>query len=202
MRYAQWLTWGGAFMGGLIILALLTASAPVNPPIIASRTIEAQLNPPPAVASTFRRACYDCHSNATRWPWYSQVPPAAWVVSGDVHRARTRMNFSDWPDTVAKPHMAAALLFASCSALSAGMMPPPRYLLLHPEARVSKAEADQFCAWSSQQAATIGARRRRQAITSGTQSADTEAENRGPETGPQVGSKGERTPQRAPSRSR
>jgi hypothetical protein len=42
------------------------------------------------------RACYDCHSNETVWPWYSHVAPVSWLVQRDVDRGRKKMNFSEW----------------------------------------------------------------------------------------------------------
>lgn len=182
MQFARLLSWSGAFCGGFVIFSLLTVRAPVNPPVVASRTIEAQLEIPPQVMSIFRRSCADCHSNITRWPWYSQIPPANWMVSRDVHEARSRMNLSEWPDPAAKPFNASALLIASCAAVSSGKMPPGRYAILHPGSKVTQSEAEQICAWSNQEVVRIGVRRRRQAA----QASDgtTDAENRAvPEAG-------------------
>lgn len=61
-----------------------------NPPI------ETEIFAPAEVRSILRRACYDCHSNETRWPWYSRVAPVSWLVASDVHEARATMNFSAW----------------------------------------------------------------------------------------------------------
>ena len=51
---------------------------------------------PAPVMSTLRRACFDCHSNETRWPWYSALPIASWLVEGDVKEGRGQINFSRW----------------------------------------------------------------------------------------------------------
>jgi hypothetical protein len=51
---------------------------------------------PAPVMSTLRRACFDCHSNETRWPWYSTLPIASWLVEGDVKEGRGQINFSRW----------------------------------------------------------------------------------------------------------
>src|SRR5689334_18000343 len=42
------------------------------------------------------RACFDCHSNETKWPWYSHVAPMSWVMQRDVEMGRSVLNFSEW----------------------------------------------------------------------------------------------------------
>jgi hypothetical protein len=141
---------------GVLGILLLTARTPVNPPIDRSRTLESRLNVPADVASTLQRSCYDCHSNATRWPWYGSLAPGYWVLSGDVNGARRMMNFSDWPASSGEPaERAAGLLMAACAAMKSGLMPRPSYLLLHPDAKVSNQEAERFCAWSLPEATRL-----------------------------------------------
>ena len=48
------------------------------------------------VVSVLRRACYDCHSNETTWPWYSRIAPVSWVIARDVNKGRAALNFSTW----------------------------------------------------------------------------------------------------------
>ena len=50
----------------------------------------------PATLALARRACFDCHSNETRWPWYANVAPFSWAVEFDVEAARTIVNYSEW----------------------------------------------------------------------------------------------------------
>jgi hypothetical protein len=76
-----------------IALAIAIQLAPIdhdNPPATASVTA------PAPVASILRRACYDCHSHETTWPWYSYVAPVSWLVARDVHEGRRHMDFSTW----------------------------------------------------------------------------------------------------------
>ena len=54
-------------------------------------------NAPPDVQAMFRAACYDCHSDETRWPWYSHIAPVSLLVAGDVKRGRSHLNLSEWP---------------------------------------------------------------------------------------------------------
>ena len=78
-------------------------------------------------------ACYDCHSNQTRWPAYSAVAPFRWLVARDVQQGREELNFSDWQRDAGEAGDAA-------EAVVEGSMPPRRYLLAHPGARLSPAE--------------------------------------------------------------
>ncbi len=80
-----------------------------------------------------RASCYDCHSNETHWPWYSNVAPMSWVVERDVHRGRAVLNFSEWD----REQDGANDLR---DAVEDGSMPPSNYVLLHPDARLSSGE--------------------------------------------------------------
>lgn len=139
---------GGALLCSIGILVPV-ARPPVNPPLQAAHSIEARQQVPPEVSATLRRACYDCHSNETRWPWYSRVPPASLLIAKDVEAARAVLNFSEWPDSGVN---AAGLLMAACADAGAGLMPMPRYLKLHPEAKLSSGEVDRICAWTEDEA--------------------------------------------------
>lgn len=97
------------------------------------------------------RACFDCHSNQTVWPWYTNVAPASWLVQRDVDRGRRELNFSDWNRRQEEADEAA-------SEVRRGTMPPPFYLPLHPEAQLTPAERDALIQGLE---ATLGVRRRR-----------------------------------------
>lgn len=79
------------------------------------------------------RACFDCHSNETKWPWYSHVAPVSWLAVHDVDEGRATLNFSEWD----KPQKEAD---EAAEALLEGEMPMAIYLPLHPEARLTDAE--------------------------------------------------------------
>ena len=80
-------------------------------------------------------ACFDCHSNETKWPWYSNIAPMSWLVQRDVNEGREHMNLSEW--TPGQESEAAEMV-------EAGKMPPFQYLLAHPEARLSDADKAAF----------------------------------------------------------
>ncbi|HWD46515.1 MAG TPA: heme-binding domain-containing protein [Actinomycetota bacterium] len=78
-------------------------------------------------------ACYDCHSNQTRWPPQSYVAPFSWLAARDVEQGRDELNFSTWDSDDGEADDAA-------DAVADGSMPPRRYLLVHPDAALSEAE--------------------------------------------------------------
>jgi mono/diheme cytochrome c family protein len=78
------------------------------------------------------RACFDCHSNETQWPWYSHVAPASWLLQRNVDHGRGEVNFSEWGRSDDEHEIV--------EVLAEGEMPPGSYLLLHPEARLSTLE--------------------------------------------------------------
>jgi hypothetical protein len=84
-----------------------------------------------------KRACFDCHSNETRWPWYAQIAPIGWFLVSDVEEARGTFNLSNWHSGDISGQKAA-------NRISSGEMPLPRYLLLHPEARLNETEKKQL----------------------------------------------------------
>ena len=79
------------------------------------------------------RACYDCHSNETVWPWYSHVAPVSWLVQRDVDEGRRKLNFSAWD----RPQKEAR---ESAKTVRKGEMPPWFYPLIQREARLTAAE--------------------------------------------------------------
>ena len=87
----------------------------------------------PSTRELATRACYDCHSNETRWPWYSNVAPLSWVVQHHVSDGRKVLNFSEWQ----RPQEEAT---ESAETVLEGEMPLGSYTLLHTSARLSPAE--------------------------------------------------------------
>lgn len=83
------------------------------------------------------RACFDCHSNKTKWPWYADLAPFSWVVQRNVNQARTVLNFSDWT----RPY---ELVPQAPHSVLAREMPPRSYKMLHPKARLTDAETEQL----------------------------------------------------------
>jgi hypothetical protein len=131
------------WLAAALIVAVAIQFVPVqrsNPPI------ETEVDAPKDVAALLRRACYDCHSNETRWPWYSRVAPASWLVARDVRRARKDLNFSEWP--VFDFELQEEMLADVVKQVERGRMPLAGYVLLHPEASLRPAERQRLVAWA------------------------------------------------------
>jgi hypothetical protein len=80
-----------------------------------------------------RRACFDCHSNETRWPWYTNVAPVSWLTQYDVVEGRRAVNYSEWDRRQKEAR-------ESAKTVRKGEMPPWLYLIPRPHARLSVAE--------------------------------------------------------------
>lgn len=87
----------------------------------------------PRTEELARRACYDCHSNETRWPWYASIAPISWRVVHHVEEGREKLNFSAFDEPQEDADEAARMV-------AKGEMPPWDYELMHPESRLSKKE--------------------------------------------------------------
>ena len=108
----------------------------------------------PEAAAVFDRACRDCHSNQTRWPWYSEVAPVSWFVVGHVNHARRHMNVSEWSRYDRRK--AAHKLEEMCDEPREGKMPLPSYLWIHRGAQLTAGDVEALCAWSAAARAAMG----------------------------------------------
>ena len=95
-------------------------------------------------------ACMDCHSNETRWPWYSSFPVASWLIERDVTEGRGQLNFSRW--TQYNNFDRADLLDKACELATKREMPLWQYRLAHREARLNEPEIAALCAWTQREA--------------------------------------------------
>jgi hypothetical protein len=120
----------GVLLLGVFLLIQLAPIPTENPPVsqeVAWNTAETE--------RLARVACYDCHSNETVWPWYSNVAPVSWRVAMHVIEGRRHLNFSTWD----KPQSELAEVLES---ITEGEMPLSDYVMLHPEASLTTAEQE------------------------------------------------------------
>lgn len=135
-----------------VALVLVVAAAQLirpdrtNPPIDASRTLQARLGTASGVGAVVDRACGQCHSNATVWPWYTNIAPLSWLMAYGVKQGRKAVNYSDW--AAYPPERQRALLVASCGAASSGKMPGSAYTTLYPKTRLSPQDVETICSAS------------------------------------------------------
>jgi hypothetical protein len=120
-----------AGIAGFAALQLVRPGIPVKPAI-------AELKAPPAVRDVIAKDCYSCHSDENRLQWFDEIVPAYWLVRHDVLTARQHLNFSTLaskPEAVQK-----STLFEAVNMIQLGAMPLPKFLALHPDARVKPEE--------------------------------------------------------------
>jgi hypothetical protein len=97
----------------------------------------------PQTQALAQRACFDCHSNQTTWPWYGYVAPASWLITRDVIAGRRALNFDNWQTTLARQDR-FPLDQQVQREVSRGDMPPNYFLWLHPDAKLTTAEQQQL----------------------------------------------------------
>jgi hypothetical protein len=119
-----------------------------NPSVSPSKSLSAHVAVPEAVRSALMRACGDCHSNRTVWPWYGQVAPFSWVVTDDVNQGRRHMNFDNW-EALESPKQANDRLIDICSEIKQKGMPPFSYRLLHKDKELKTEQIKSICEWSN-----------------------------------------------------
>jgi len=127
---------------GLGLWGMMAASREHEPP----RTLGEVVTGDTAVAMILARSCQDCHSDRTRWPWYGRIPPASWLLNHDVATARSHMDFSRWGQYSLDDKR--EILTKMAAELRTNQMPPGRYLLMHPNARLSADKIALISAWT------------------------------------------------------
>jgi len=126
---------------GLLLAIQLVTFERTNPPVTG------ELKAPDDVKAVLKRACWDCHSNETVYPWYSRVAPVSWLVHRDVVDGRRHVNFSEWS---AVPADRRAKKQKRCwKEVSEGKMPPWFYLPMHSEAKLTDDDKQKLEAWAN-----------------------------------------------------
>lgn len=128
------------FVLGAVALAALIQLVPFgkdhsNPPVVAEPAWDS-----PQTRALAQRACFDCHSNETVWPWYSSIAPVSWLVMRDVQGGREELNFSEWGTSRGEDDEAEEV----GEVIEEGEMPLKIYLLQHPEAVLTPQEKAQL----------------------------------------------------------
>ena len=118
-----------------------------NPPEDPTRTLGAVVTVPANVNDILERACADCHTYRSKWPWYSQVAPVSWFVARHVEEAREHLNLSDFG--AYEPYRQQHKLEEIAHEVDEGEMPLSSYLPLHPEAKLSDQERQTLVAWAT-----------------------------------------------------
>lgn len=117
---------------GMLVAGLLMQLVPyghnrINPPVVREPAWDSA-----TTRDLAQKACFDCHSNETVWPWYSRIAPVSWLVYRDVVEGREHLNFSEWKGGAGKHEQPHELT----KEVIEGEMPPLQYTIAHPEARL------------------------------------------------------------------
>jgi len=151
-------TWKSAFiaMTAALIIAFALPTRDANRPerstFVDGSLLGGSRTPTP-ILTIFQRACQDCHSANTDWPWYSRMPPISWKIHEDVARGRKFMDLSKW-DTYTDSERSGYLL-AIIAATESHIMPPAKYVWMHPRAKLSDAELRSVKSWALAERAAI-----------------------------------------------
>lgn len=117
-----------------------------NAAVDESRTVNARLRVTPEVNTILARSCNDCHTQQTRFPWYSRVAPFSWMLADHIREGRDHLNFSDWAAYDAEEQ--DVYLQNICRITKRGAMPIPSYLYIHRDAKLSGADVKTLCDWT------------------------------------------------------
>jgi len=131
----------GWTLATLLLLQLIRIDVPTPPKTTASDEIKAPKN----IMSLLKKSCYDCHSNNTKWPWYSNISPISWQVSSNVKNGRAWLNFSKWSKYDEKKKQKIYQGIVDALKIK---MPPAEYLLIHKEARLTPKERKLLQDWA------------------------------------------------------
>lgn len=141
---------------GLIGAGAVLVVAQFVPVDRSNSPIQGEVAAPAEVRAILRRACYDCHSNEVKWPWYGRVAPVSWLLERDVREGRKEVDFSVFDQYPEKRRRRKWTEIPE--QVQKGEMPPWFYVAVHREARLSESDKAALVQWARQSAAAEGPR--------------------------------------------
>lgn len=123
-----------------LALAQFVRPAIENPPVDPARSLWNDRTVDPRVAGILKRACADCHSHETVWPWYSKISPVSWFMAKHIQDGREKLNLSEW--TPSQDQMEEIY-----DSIAKRKMPLQSYVLMHPDAKLSASDQELLNAW-------------------------------------------------------
>lgn len=144
-----------AGLGLIAVIIILQFFRPEqnNAPFDPELDMLALVSPQEEMAELIRNACYDCHSNQTRYPWYSLISPVSWYLNKHIVEGKEDLNFSEYGKLEKSDKIGVLADF--CDVLDAGTMPLQSYRLLHKDARLTQEEREMLCEWSEMEALKV-----------------------------------------------
>jgi hypothetical protein len=138
---------------GLIVMLIIIQffhpeknSAPVDPAGDMLQIMSAS----DQIETLFTKACYDCHSNHTDYPWYNHISPVSWYLNSHIKKGKQGLNFSEFESKDRAERI--GMLVKTCEVVESGAMPPQSYRLFHSKARLSVEERLLICEWTEEKA--------------------------------------------------
>lgn len=134
---------------GLVFLLLqfIPSGMPENKPVAGQGIFEV-VQVPDNVQTILEKACFDCHSQQVKFPWYSYVAPTSWLVARDIKVGRSNLDFGNWGDLSKRKQL--QLLDDINDEVSDGGMPMIIYTYLHSEAKLTHKERESIVNWAEQ----------------------------------------------------
>ena len=122
--------WIGRLLIAAVVVFALIQLIPfghnrTNPPIVSEPNWSS-----PEARALAKEHCFQCHSNETKWPWYSNIAPGSWLIAMDVTEGRRKFNFSDWKNNPGE-------IDEMAEVIQSGEMPPIQYWVFHPNSRMN-----------------------------------------------------------------
>lgn len=133
---------------GLAILFVLIQFIRIdktNPDVVQENDFITITNPPENIAQTLKTSCYDCHSNESTYPWYSNVAPVSWWVKDHIVEGREELNFSEWGTFTDKRKIKK--IKEVIEEVEEGEMPLPPYLITHSNAKLTETQTAELLDW-------------------------------------------------------
>jgi hypothetical protein len=131
------------FIAFLVVVIIGIQFIPVertNPPV------QSDIDAPTDIKAILKKACYDCHSNETNWPWYSKVAPISFLTVNDVNDGRKHLNFSEWGNYTDKTERVKEEIWEE---VREERMPPWMYRVSHKEAKLTPEEKNLLRNWAT-----------------------------------------------------
>lgn len=136
----------GALLLALLLIQFIRPSQD-NPPTDQAQSFQQVANPPAEVVNVLKSACYDCHSNETVYPWYSQIAPFSWWLANHINEGREHLNFSTYGQISAEDK--GKVMEEIAEVIQKNEMPLASYTWLHPEAKLSEAQKNMLMQWAN-----------------------------------------------------
>lgn len=128
-----------------IIIQLIPNKLPENKNALSNDLVLVE-KAPEEVKLILRKACYDCHSNQTTYPWYSYVAPVSWLITKDVREGREELNFSEWADQSKRKKI--KILNEMADEMEDKKMPLKVYTITHRDAVLTDEEISTITTWT------------------------------------------------------